>query len=220
MDKVRGAVEAFSSLADDYDAWFESPEGEALFKAEASAVRILMRGLEPPFLEIGVGSGRFALALGIEHGIDPSPALLEKARARGVKVRQGMGEDLPYEDDSFGGVFILFTLCFVEGPGKVLGEAKRVLKHGGGLIVGIINKQSPWGALYLKKKAEGHPIYKHAVFSSPQDVVEMIRGIGMGVEAFSSTLLRPPSENPKDEIVMDRLQEGAGFICIRAIKDS
>lgn len=93
---------------------------------------MLMNGLKPPFLEVGVGSGRFAEATGIEDGVDPSPALLEKARGRGVKVKLGRGEDLPYEANSFGGVFILFTLCFLDDPEKALCEAKRVLKSGGG----------------------------------------------------------------------------------------
>jgi ubiquinone/menaquinone biosynthesis C-methylase UbiE len=219
MDKVSGAVDAFELSAEDYDSWFESPEGKALFKAEADAVRILMKGLMPPFLEVGVGSGRFALALGIGHGIDPSQTLLEKARARGIEVKHGKGEDLPYEDNRFGGVFILFTLCFVEEPERVIAEAKRVLKPGGGLVVGIINRQSPWGLLYLKKKTDGHPIYRHANFYSAQEAVDMMKRVDLSIGAFSSTLLRPPSENHKEEIVLDRLREGAGFICILAKKD-
>jgi ubiquinone/menaquinone biosynthesis C-methylase UbiE len=217
---MNSAAEAFDRCADEFDAWFESPEGKALFRAEVDSVKTIMKGLEPPFLGIGVGSGRFAEALGIEYGIDPSPVLLEKARARGVKAVLGEGERLPYEDEEFGGVFVLFTLCFVEDPFKVLTEAKRVLKPNGGLIVGIINRRSPWGLLYSKKKSEGHPLYKFARFYGPDEVVGLLAGAGLSVTAFSSTLLRPPSDIPMEELVLDRLREGAGFICMLARKSS
>ncbi|MCL4475960.1 MAG: class I SAM-dependent methyltransferase, partial [Nitrospirae bacterium] len=54
----------------------------------------------------------------------------------------------------------------MEDPEKVLSEAKRVLDKGGGLIIGFINRDSLWGQLYMKKKAEGHLIYRYARFYS------------------------------------------------------
>jgi ubiquinone/menaquinone biosynthesis C-methylase UbiE len=175
-----------------------------------------MKGIEKPFLEIGVGTGRFAKELEIDFGIDPSSRVLEIAERRGINVKEASGENLPFNDESFGGVFVLFTLCFVENPERVLSEAKRVLKKDGGLIVGIINRESPWGELYMKKKAEGHPIYKHARFYSTDEVVKMVEKTGMAVEAYSSTLCQMPSETPHKEAVHKGLAEGAGFVCIMA----
>jgi hypothetical protein len=40
----------FDRHAEDYDNWFDSQEGIALFELEVEAVRPLMRGLEKPFL--------------------------------------------------------------------------------------------------------------------------------------------------------------------------
>ncbi|MCC6544835.1 MAG: class I SAM-dependent methyltransferase [Nitrospirae bacterium] len=220
VDNISDAVRAFDLYAEDYDRWFESPEGKALFDSEVKAVSILISGLKPPFLEVGVGSGRFAEALGAEYGVDPSPALLEKAKARGVKVKLGRGEDLPYKDNSFGGVFILFSLCFLDDPEKALCEAKRVLKPGGGLIIGIINRESTWGLLYSRKKAEGHQLYRYARLYSPAEVIDMIKKIDMIAVGFSSTLLRRPSENHEGETVQNRLLDGAGFICIIARKQA
>ncbi|MEW6417591.1 MAG: class I SAM-dependent methyltransferase [Nitrospirota bacterium] len=217
MDRVR-KVKAFDLYTEDYDKWFDSPEGRMLFKMEVEAVRLLMKGLRKPFLEIGVGTGRFAKELGIEFGIDPSSKMLEEAKRCGIKVEKARGENLPFEDESFGGVFILFTLCFVEDPEKVLTEAKRVLKIGGGLIVGIINKESPWGQLYLKKKAEGHPIYRYATFYSVREVIKIIEKTGMAVEAYSSTLCQSPSQILYEESVHHELIENAGFVCILARK--
>ena len=79
------------------------------------------------------------------------------AEKRGIRVLQAEGEALPLENESVGAVFLLFTLCFVDNPAAVLTEAKRVLKQHGALIAGIINKESPWGSLYERKKTEGHP---------------------------------------------------------------
>jgi SAM-dependent methyltransferase len=218
MNEGENAAEAFSRYAEDYDRWFDDPKGRILFDLEVDAIRILMKGMVPPFLEIGVGSGRFAAVLGIRYGVEPAEALRDMAIARGVKAERAFGEKLPFPNGIFGGVFILFTLCFVKEPKKVLTEAKRVLKKGGGLILGIINRESLWGKFYQTKKAEGHPVYKHARFYNSKEVTALIEQAGLEVEAFSSTLCQSPSDMPHEEPVHDRLIEGAGFVCMRARK--
>ncbi|MBI5213103.1 MAG: class I SAM-dependent methyltransferase [Nitrospirae bacterium] len=218
MEAFSDVVNAFDLFAEEYDRWFDSPDGRILFKAEVEAVRVLMKNLEKPFLEVGVGTGRFAKELGIEFGIDSSHRALEIAERRGIKVKEAKGESLPFKDGSFGAVFLLFTICFVDDPEKIFLEAKRALKNGGGLIVGIINRESLWGELYMKKKSEGHPIYKHARFYSIDEVLKMLGETGMAVEAYSSTLCQSPSEKPYKEAVHKGLAEGAGFVCILARK--
>jgi len=211
-------AEAFSLYAEDYDRWFDGPNGRMLFELEVKAVKVLMKDLVPPFLEIGVGSGRLAAALGIRYGVEPAEALLEMAKKRGIKVEKAFGEKLPFSNGIFGGVFILFTLCFVKEPREVITEAKRVLQKSGGMILGIINKDSPWGKFYQKKKAEGHPLYRHARFYGVKDVEELIEEAGLTIETFSSTLCQPPSDTPTEEHVHDRFLEDAGFVCLRARK--
>jgi ubiquinone/menaquinone biosynthesis C-methylase UbiE len=176
--------------------------------------------LEHPFLEIGVGTGRFAKELRIDEGIDPSEQALAFARKRGIKAQRAAGEDIPFLDASFGAVFILFTLCFVESPGKALSEAARALKPGGCAIIGIINRESAWGALYMRKKAEGHPIYRHARFYSAAELSAMLKTVGLNIEASVSTLFQPPSNMPYREEAQPGLFKDAGFICIRARKVS
>ncbi len=215
---MTGAVSVFDQRAEDYDRWFDSPVGKKLFRVEVEAVRFLMRGIERPFLEVGVGTGRFAKALGIDLGIDPSAKELEIAESRGVRVLQRGAEALPFGNESFGAVFILFTFCFVADPAAVLSEAKRVLKRNGALIVGMINKESPWGQLYETKKAQGHPIYQEARFYRIEEAESLIAGSGLKIDRYSSALCLPPSDQPHDEIAYDRLVENAGFVCIRAIK--
>jgi ubiquinone/menaquinone biosynthesis C-methylase UbiE len=216
--QTNNVAESFSIYAVDYDRWFDDPRGRMLFELEVKAIRTLMKGLSPPFLEVGVGSGRFAAALGIRYGVDPAEALLEMAIKRGVKAERAFGEKLPFPNGIFGGVFILFTLCFVDEPRKVIAEAKRVLKKGGGLILGIINRESSWGKLYQTKAAEGHPLYKHARFYSPKEVLTLLQAAELKVEAFSSILCLPPSGSIHEEPAHDRLIEDAGLVCIGARK--
>jgi ubiquinone/menaquinone biosynthesis C-methylase UbiE len=213
---MKNVAEAFNQYIEDYDKWFDSPAGRVLFEMEVEAVRLLMRDLKHPFLEIGVGTGRFAKELGIEFGIDPSQKTLEIAEKRGIKVKRAKGEKLPFEDESFGGVFILFTLCFVKNPGRVFAEANRVLKKGGGLIVGMINRESLWGELYMKKKAEGHPIYKYAKLYSINEVGRMIETAGFNIEDYSSTLCQMLPGKPLKENAHKGFVDGAGFVCILA----
>lgn len=212
------ASKAFDAHIEEYDKWFDSAEGRAFVASEVGVVRLLMTNLEHPFLEIGVGTGRFAKELGIDAGIDPSEQALTLAKKRGIKAQRATGEDIPFADASFGAVFVLFTLCFVETPGKVLSEAARVLKPGGCLVVGIINRESAWGGLYTRKKSEGHPIYRHALFYSAAEFSAMLKTAGLQVESAASSLFQPPSNNPYREEAHPGPAKDAGFICIRARK--
>ncbi len=58
----RQAARVFDERAAEYDAWFE---GSLLFAIEREALQELATPLLGPKLEIGVGPGRFAEALGV-----------------------------------------------------------------------------------------------------------------------------------------------------------
>ena len=70
-------------------------------------------------------------------GIDPHEKMLETAREAAAKkgwdvdMRQGIGEDIPFDDSSFDTVVCTFTLCSVQEPSKVLSEMRRILRPGG-----------------------------------------------------------------------------------------
>ena len=49
----------FDILASEYDAWFEQ-EGKLVFDIEVKAFQEVLPLLPGPWLEVGVGSGRFA----------------------------------------------------------------------------------------------------------------------------------------------------------------
>jgi ubiquinone/menaquinone biosynthesis C-methylase UbiE len=103
----------FDSLAGVYDSWFDE-QGRLIFASEVEALRQLLPLLPKPWIEVGVGSGRFAQALGIDTGLDLSSKLLEIAKNRGISVLLAKGEEMPFQDGVLGAVFLVVTLCFLD----------------------------------------------------------------------------------------------------------
>jgi SAM-dependent methyltransferase len=106
-------------FADVYDEWYAD-----VTDADACAARVAALAAERgggPVLELGVGSGRLALPLverGVEvHGVDASPAMVERLRAKpgGERVHVTVGDmaELALVDPpSFSVVLLAFnTIC-------------------------------------------------------------------------------------------------------------
>lgn len=207
----------FDELASAYDAWFEE-EGKLIFAIEVRAFQKILASLPKPWLEVGVGSGRFAQALGIETGIDPSAKLLEIARKRGITVFEAKGEEKFFDKASFGTVFLIVTLCFVASPRAVLKEAHRILKPEGKVVLGLVLRESPWGQFYLEKKKQGHRFYQRATFYSYPEVIALLEGTGFTIEKTRSTLFQKPSEVTRIESPREGFFSEAGFTIIVAGK--
>jgi len=207
----------FDNLSLEYDAWFDK-DGSLIFFIEVQAFKIFLPSLPRPWLEIGVGSGRFAQALGIETGIDPSIKLVQMARRRGIKAFQGRGEQELYDRGTLGTVFLIVTLCFLDSPLDVIKEANRILAPDGKIVLGLVLKESPWGQFYQKKKDEGHRFYKYATFYSRDEVVGLIEQAGFVTEKIISTLFQKPDEVQKVEEPREGYFPDAGFTIIVAGK--
>jgi SAM-dependent methyltransferase len=212
-----GIYSPFDELALEYDQWFDG-EGKLIFDIEVAAFRKVLPYLPVPWLEIGVGSGRFAQALGISTGVDPSEKLLEMARGRGITTITGRGEDRLFDKESFGTVFLIVTLCFVDSPLAVLKEANRILIPGGRIVLGLVLQDSPWGKLYQLKKEEGHPFYRHATFYRCNEITQLTFDAGFMGEMMVSTLLQKPGEVRKMEEPRRGYYPEGGFTIIVAEK--
>jgi ubiquinone/menaquinone biosynthesis C-methylase UbiE len=210
-------IRAFDSLARAYDAWFEQ-EGRLIFASEVEALRQVLPLLPRPWIEIGVGSGRFAQALGMDIGLDPSSKLLEMAKNRGISVLLGRGEEMPFRDGVFGAVFLVVTLCFVDFPAKILSEATRLLKSEGKLVLGMVLMESPWGQLYQRKKETGHRFYRHATFYTYAEVNMLLMRTGFFIQKGISTLFQNPSAVDRIETPRLGFSVDAGFTVILAGK--
>ncbi len=105
-------MKAFDFYAERYELWYELPFGSSVFELELRCLRRLKgKGVS---LEVGVGSGRFAQALGIEYGVDTSKKLLNYAIRRGIKGVIAKAESLPFRGDTFEQVFMIVSVCFLK----------------------------------------------------------------------------------------------------------
>jgi len=171
-----------------YDDWFV--RHAAAYQSELLAVRLLLpwRGQG---LAIGVGTGRFAAPLGVQVGIDPACEVLDYAANRGILTVQAIAEALPFSDSSFDYALSVTTICFVDDVTAMLTEAYRVLKPGGELVIGFIDRTSNLGQYYLAHQA-GNVFYREATFYSADEVEQLLRDTGftdpVWVQTLSKTL--------------------------------
>jgi len=215
VDAVR--FRDFQALAERYDAWFE--EHEEAYLSELEAIRSLMPGGPSLGLEVGVGTGRFASELGVQVGVDPAIRCLELARRRGIQVVQAVGEELPFRDGSFDLILVVVSLCFMEDPDRALSEVGRVLRPGGRLILGIVDKESFLGRAYMVKKSLGRPFYRDAHFLSAGEAITMVEEVGLEVVRVVQTVFDFPDRLEEVEEAREGHGEG-GFVVVSALKPS
>jgi ubiquinone/menaquinone biosynthesis C-methylase UbiE len=208
----------FDISTEKYDAWYDSEDGRPLYESELLCLKPFIEDETFPILEIGVGTGRFAEHFPRVIGVDPAFNALKCAQKRGVDVVQAIGEQLPFRDETFAFVMLIVTLCFVQNPIDVLREGKRVLKRNGSIVIGLVPKNSPWGAFYEKKKRQGHLFYSSARFYSFQDVEEMLENGGLKITRIRSTLFQRPEEPRRIENPIEEYMKEAGFLCIEVKK--
>ncbi|NJF24464.1 class I SAM-dependent methyltransferase [Thermococcus sp. Bubb.Bath] len=206
-------IEPFEKHRDRYENWFE--RNRYAYLSELEAVRkILPKGGNGA--EIGVGTGRFAAPLGIKLGVEPSKAMAEIARKRGIEVIEGTAENLPFDDNSMDYLLMVTAICFVDDPEKALREAYRVLKPNGALIIGFVDKNSPIGRFYEEHKNES-TFYRDARFFSTGELLKLLKKIGFREFEIMQTLFHKLDEVNSVEPV--RLGYGEGsFVVIKAVK--
>jgi len=203
-------IEPFQRYADAYDRWFE--DHRDLLRAELAVVRELIPSPGAVGMEVGVGSGQFAEPLGIRIGVEPSERMADRARERGISVHSGVAEALPFPGGRFDYVLMVTTICFVDDVALSFGEAYRVLKAGGFIIVGFVDRESRLGRRYVERK-ERSRFYGDARFYSTPEVLEYLEASGFGITRVLQTL----TSGEEGHAILDGFGEGS-FVAVQGRK--
>jgi len=204
-------IDAFEKHSDAYDDWFE--KNQEAYAAELKAVRELLPAGDVKGLEIGIGSGKFAVPLGIKVGVEPSTRMAAKAQNLGLEVHPGVAEDLPFPAGQFDFVLMVTTICFVDDVVRSFQEALRVLVPGGCILVGFVDMESELGQQYLQNRHKSK-FYQQATFFSTQEVLDYLKTAKFGATEIKQTLIPGDTE----ETVLDGFGQGA-FVVIKATKE-
>lgn len=97
-------------------------------------------------VEVGCGTGRLLERLAPlarrAEGVDLAPAMVARARERGLRVREGDARVLPFASATFDAVLCFRCFPHVPEPARALAEMARVLRPGGVALVELYEPRS------------------------------------------------------------------------------
>lgn len=161
-------VKTYTGTAKVYDIWAALTESKARYRALAKAA---VKDGES-ILEVAVGTGLMFRELvsrnpnGKTHGIDLTPAMLEKARhkisglpAKDIKLTVGSAFTLDYLDNSFDLLVnnYMFDLMPEQDFLPLLQEFRRVLKPDGRLLLVNMAQAKSWYQGFWEKVYQFNP---------------------------------------------------------------
>lgn len=175
-------------------------------------------------LDVGCGTGNFSLKLAkagcLVTGIDASAAMLAVARDKAgregaaITFREMDAGRLSFPDGAFDGAISMAAFEFIKEPVQALHEMLRVVKKGGYVLIGTINKESAWGRLYLSEAYRRETVFKYADFRTLAEMENWRKDL---LVETGECLFVPP-DAPEDDFrpAMERALSGTergGFIC-------
>jgi len=200
----------FDRFVLEYDNWFERNRWAYLSELSALA-KVVPEGRG---VDIGSGTGRFSSDLNIFTCLDRSISMLRKARERGLRTVLGRAEDLPFRDRAFDFAMMVTVLCFLSDPLAALRDARRVVRPGGRLLIGLLDRESPLGIDYERKAASSR-FYQGAKFLSASEACALLEKAGCRVEKTYQTLFSDPSGMSETDSVLEGHGQGL-FVVISA----
>ncbi len=228
----------FDEHAAEYDSWFL--QNRNVLQSE---VELLAGALQDPgrTLSVGCGSGLFEKILRDSHdidirfGVEPAEGMAEIAMKRGVEVKIGPAESLPFDDNSFDTVLFNGTPSYIGDLKKAFQEASRVLRDGGHVVVADVPAESSYGTLYrlaamvgtwddetLKVIAPEVPYPMEfaaaANWRTTQEKLDLLEEVGFSIVETSQTLtLHPKFSNDSSESPVPGYDRG-DYVAVRARK--
>ncbi len=195
-------ISAFEEAAEDFDGWFS--KNKVVFESELLAEKHFLSDPKNS-VSIGVGSGLFASRLGIEYGVEPSKEMAKLAEKRGIKVKIGAAEKVPFEDERFDTVLLSTILSYVDDPQRAVREAYRILKPNGHIVVSFLAREGSYAMMYDlaylrgKHDPETAPEYPYPIkfikethWRSTDEVSNLLKKAGFVDLKYVQTLTKHP----------------------------
>ncbi len=216
------SVRIFDGEARGYDAWYDTKLGRFVDEVETKLAFDMLRPLRGQcMLDVGCGTGNFSFKLVgagcTVTGIDVSKNMLEKARSKAdtqeVSFLEMDAHELDFPGGTFDGVISMAVFEFLERPEQALDEMLRVVKPGGHVVVGTINRDSPWGKLYTGEGMKDS-VYRYAKFKTKEYMGNLRKDCLVHVK----TCLFVPPTVQEDRLSVElenklSLKNEGGFIC-------
>ncbi|HSS62179.1 MAG TPA: class I SAM-dependent methyltransferase [Candidatus Limnocylindrales bacterium] len=175
------------------------------WRPSGDQLEAIVRGyvtLDSNVLDLGCGRGGVAEVIWrdvrLAAGVDPDLASLTEHRAAGMPVVRGIGENLPFANDSFDLVVSVWVLEHLVDPLGTFIEVRRVLRPGGHfvfltpnllnplMVVNRIGKALPGlqrrvvPRVYGRDEADTFPVQYRA--NTGRDIKTYARGSGLRVQ--------------------------------------
>ena len=175
-------AELFDDWTEKYDQWFESPIGR-LIKGYEKELICQMLNPKPgeTILDAGCGTGIFSqdiLETGAHMvGLELSMGMLRRAQSRFMDRKfepvQADMIRLPFSENTFHKTVSITAIEFIKDAKAAVDELFRVTQPGGVIVVSTLNALSPWANRRKKSAQSGHSLFRHAVFRSPEELLNL-----------------------------------------------
>lgn len=166
----------FDEYAATYDAWFlDNPN---VLESEVRLVASTLRNAGR-VLSVGCGSGLFEkimrdeFGITVTDGVEPSPAMAEIARKRGMDVTEATAEEFDYPAGEYDTIMFNGSPSYITDLDTVLSKVYAALKPGGRVVLVDVPKESTYGLMYNLAKALGtwdHPLLEGAYPPNPYPI--------------------------------------------------
>jgi ubiquinone/menaquinone biosynthesis C-methylase UbiE len=179
---IKGEGELFDDWPEQYDTWFATPIGALVKEYETE---LLLDMLKPrpneTILDVGCGTGIFTekvlsfntRVIGLDISIPMLRTALRKSANTLFSGTAGDMSRLPFADESFDRVFSMTAMEFVDDARLAIKELNRVTRPGGTVVLTTLNSLGPWAERRKQKAKEGHSLFSHMTFRSPEEMIRL-----------------------------------------------